>query len=81
MPKALYVFDPNANVTKGPHDPDSPIVIQANNMAFSDVIPNQFKNSWIKDLVNCIKSCPLHYAFCDFSKPFCFSSSQIRKLF
>ncbi|CAI9259831.1 unnamed protein product [Lactuca saligna] len=27
----------DANVTKGPHAPDSPIVIQANNMAFSDI--------------------------------------------
>ncbi|CAI9281179.1 unnamed protein product [Lactuca saligna] len=70
MSKVLYVFAPNANVFKGPHAPDTPIVVQANNIGFSYIIPNQYKNSAIEDFDNYVKNCPLHYIFCDFPEPF-----------
>ncbi|CAI9280258.1 unnamed protein product [Lactuca saligna] len=70
MSNVLYVFSPNANVVKGTHAPNTPIVIQAKNVALTDIIPNQFKNSRIKYFDNYVKSCPLHYALCDFPEPF-----------
>lgn len=66
----MYEFAPNVNVVKGPHAPDSPIFIQANNVALCDFIPKQFMNSRIEDCVNYVKICPLRYDFCDFSDPF-----------
>ncbi|CAI9285085.1 unnamed protein product [Lactuca saligna] len=70
MSKVLYEFSPNTNVVKGPHAPDSPIVIQAYNVTFSDVISKQFMNSGIKDFINYVKSFPLRYAFYNFVDPF-----------
>ncbi|CAI9287306.1 unnamed protein product [Lactuca saligna] len=66
MSKALFEFSPNANVVKGPHTHDSPIVIQANNRTFYDVIPKYFVNSGIKDFINYVKSYSLRYVFYDF---------------
>lgn len=70
MSKPLYEFDPNANVVKDPHAHDSPIVIQANNVDFSDVIQKYFVSIGIEDFVNYVKSYPLRYAFWDFLNPF-----------
>ncbi|CAI9303006.1 unnamed protein product [Lactuca saligna] len=55
MSKVLYVFSHDDNVVKGPHAPDTPIVIQANNVAFSNMIPNQYKNSRIEDMTTMSK--------------------------
>ncbi|CAI9285227.1 unnamed protein product [Lactuca saligna] len=70
MTKSLYKFLPNTNVVKGPHALDSPIIIQANNVAFSDYIPKQFDNSGIEDFFDYVKSCTHRYTFCDFLDPF-----------
>ncbi|CAI9289697.1 unnamed protein product [Lactuca saligna] len=71
----MFAFAPNANVIKGPHAHDSPIIVQANNVAFSNVIPKQFVNSRIKDFINYVKSCHLRYAFCNF--PVLFYHKQV----
>lgn len=75
MLKPLYEFLPNANVIKGPHAHDSPIIVQANNMSFSNFIPKQFLNSGIEDFINYVKSCHLRYAFCNF--PVLFYPKQV----
>ncbi|CAI9268605.1 unnamed protein product [Lactuca saligna] len=69
MSKPLYEFGPNVNVVKGPHAHDFPIIIQANNVEFSDYIPKHFMNSG-KDFVDYVKSFPLRYPLCDFLEPF-----------
>ncbi|CAI9275846.1 unnamed protein product [Lactuca saligna] len=71
MSKPLYEFGPNTNIITGPHTPNSIIIIQWNNVEFSDEILKQFANSGIEDFVNYVKSGPLQYAFCDFPDPFC----------
>lgn len=44
MSKVLYVFAPDANVVKGSHAIDTPIVVQEHNVSFLDIIPNQYKD-------------------------------------
>ena len=66
MSKPLYMFAPSANVIKGPHAPDLPIIIQSTNVVFSDEIPKQFVRLGIKDFINYFKSRPLRYAFCKY---------------
>lgn len=68
--KVLYKFAPNVNVIKGPYSPNSLIIIQANNLAFSNIILKQFTNSGNEDFINYVKSCTLRYAFPDFPEPF-----------
>lgn len=71
MSKVIYVFASDDDVVKSPHAPDTPIFVQANNIAFSDIIPNQLKNFGIEIFVNYVKTYPLcYYAFCDFLEPF-----------
>ncbi|CAI9303143.1 unnamed protein product [Lactuca saligna] len=70
MSKVLYILVPYTNVVNGPHAHHTHIVVQENIVVFSYIMPNQYKNSRIEDLVNYIKSCPLYYAFRDYSEPF-----------
>ncbi|CAI9293507.1 unnamed protein product [Lactuca saligna] len=70
MPKPFYELSPNVDVVKGPYAPDSLIIIQANNMAFSDEISQQFTNSRIEDFIDYVKSFPIRYAFCNFQCSF-----------
>lgn len=70
MARVIFTFVPAANVIKFVNTPDNPIVVIANNVAFSDIIPPQHQDSGIKDFVNFFKIYPLRYALYDVPEPF-----------
>lgn len=58
MAPVLSAFVPAANVLKAPNTPNTHIVIEANNVTFTDTIPPQHQNSDIKDFFELVKCCP-----------------------
>ncbi|CAI9280919.1 unnamed protein product [Lactuca saligna] len=63
MSTVIYVFSPDTNAVKGPHAPDTPISIQENNIAFFDIISNQYKKLGVEEFINYVKIYPLRYSF------------------
>lgn len=59
--------------------PDTPIAIQANNVAYSNTIPPQHQNSSIEHFVEYLKCFPLRYALSDIPNPF--FSKQVHDLY
>ncbi|CAH1415332.1 unnamed protein product [Lactuca virosa] len=62
-PYVLYTYAPTPNAIKATGTPDSPIVIMANNVAFSPNIPKNYVNTGFEDFVAYLSAYPLHYAF------------------
>ena len=66
----LYVYVPTPNAVRAPNTISSPIVINANNVAFSPAIPSKLQNQHLEPVMEYLQSHPLRYAHSDIVDPF-----------
>ena len=70
MVSPLFVYVPVPNVIRAPNNPFTPIIITANNVAFSPIIPTKFQGEGLEDFMEYLESHPLRYALSDIPDPF-----------
>ena len=66
----LYVYVPDPNDVRAPNTPTAPIIINANNVAFSPTIPPKLQNQGLEQFMDYLSSHPLRYALFDIVDPF-----------
>ena len=64
----LYLYNPDPNAVRAPNTPTTPIIITANNLIFSAVIPPKLHHG--KKFMDYLQSHPLRYALSDIPDPF-----------
>ncbi|CAI9302389.1 unnamed protein product [Lactuca saligna] len=69
-PTLLFDFILAGNLIKDPNTPETPIIVQANNVAFSDTIAPQHQGLGLEDFVNFFMRLLLHCPLSNVPKPF-----------